>query len=49
MIDLHGIFDNIEYDIQHMQKIVAKVLFDNATFVTTANDEIIDTLMRIGL
>src|SRR5579863_2247372 len=46
---LHSIVLHIESDIRHMQEIVREVLLDEIAFVSTTNDEVVDSVLRIHL
>ena len=49
LMHFHAVGPHIESDIGHVQKVVGKVLFDDVTLVSTADNKFVDAMVRVCL
>lgn len=49
LVYFHAVLAHIKGDVGHVHKIVGKILFDDVALVTTANNEVVDAVVGVGL
>ena len=47
--NLHPVLTQVEGDIRLMKKIVREILLDHVTFVTEADDKLVDAMAAVDL
>ncbi len=49
LMHLHAVGAEIESDVRHMKEVIGKVLLDEVSLVSAADDELIDSVMGVDL